>query len=187
MILLVVGMILWCAWHLVPILAPARRAAAKARMGEGPWRGLYSLVSLALLAIVVIGYRRAAFVPVWEPPLWLWHLNNALMVLAVFLFFAGFFPGPVRRRIRNPMLTGVKTWAVAHLAVNGDLASIILFGGFLAWAVVAVVGIKRRDGPRGPLPEATTKGLILHLVATAVVFVIIVLIHSWAGRPPFPG
>lgn len=187
MILLILGLVLWCVPHLFKSLAPGVRANAVARFGEGPWKGIVALVTLAAVALMVIGYRNAAYIHVWTPPAWLWHVNNLLMVLAVLVFIAGSFASPVRRRIRHPQLTGVKIWAVAHLLVNGDLASVILFGGLLAWAVVAVIFINRREGPRGPLPEATGRGLAAHLAATAVLFIAIALLHGYLGAWPFPG
>ena len=187
MILLILGLALWYATHLVKIYAPDRRAAAVGRMGEGPWKGLIAVLTLVAIALMVLGYQSAAFVPVWTPPAWLWHVNNLLMVLAVFVFIAGQFASPVRRRIRHPQLTAVKIWAIAHLLVNGDIASIVLFGGLLAWAVIAVIGTNRRDGPRGALPEATSTGLVMHIGATVVVFALIVWLHWLAGVWPLPG
>ncbi len=189
MTLLIIGLILWWVSHLEKIWMPDRRAAAAARLGEGPWKGVVTLATIIAIALMVVGYRHANADPVilWVAPLWLWHLNNLLMIVAVFIFVAGFFASPVRRAIRNPQLTGVKVWAFAHLLVNGDLASLVLFGGILAWAVLAVIGIKRRDGPRGPLPEANNSGLIAHIVVAAILFVVIVGIHTWLGVSPFPG
>lgn len=186
MILLIVAIALWWATHLFPVFAHGQRNALAARFGEGTYKLVFSLVSIIVLALVVIAYQRADFVAVWSPPLFMWHLNNFLVALAVFVFFAGYFPSFLRRRIRHPMLTGVKLWAVAHLLVNGDLASIVLFLGFLGWAVVAVIGINRRDGPRGTLPEATRSGLFLHIGATAVLFGAIGWLHGLAGVTPFP-
>jgi uncharacterized membrane protein len=187
MILLILGLLLWWATHLVKILAPGQRAAGVARMGEGPWKGLIALLSIAAIILMVIGYRGAELIPVWTPPPWLWHVNNLLMALAVLVFIAGSFASPVRRRIRHPQLTGVKIWTVAHLMVNGDLASIVLFGGLLAWAVVAVIGTSRRDGPRGTLPETTTTGLVAHVAATVALFAVIAWAHGLLGPWPLPG
>lgn len=186
MILLLLGLILWWLSHLVKIMAPKRRAAAVARMGEGPWKGLISLVTLLAIALMVVGYRNAAPVDLWYPPLWLWHLNNLLMIVAVVIFIAGSFGSPVRRWIRNPHLVGVKLWAVAHLLVNGDVASLVLFGGLLVWAVLATIGTKRRDGPRGHVPDSTAGGLAAHLAVSAVLVGVIIAVHSWLGHPPFP-
>ena len=188
MTLLIIGLILWWASHLEKIWLPDRRAAWVARMGEGPWKGIVTLATFIAIALMVIGYRQAEDDPaIWTGPLWFWHLNNLLMIVAVVVFIAGFFASPVRRAIRNPQLTGVKIWAVAHLLVNGDLASVVLFGGLLAWAVVAVIGIKRRDGPRGPKPDWTTGGLIAHIAVAAVVIAVIIGVHTWLGVRPFPG
>lgn len=189
MTLLILGLALWWVTHLEKIWAPGRRATWVARMGEGPWKGIVTLATFIAIALMVVGYRQAEGDPaiLWTAPLWFWHLNNALMALAVLVFIAGFFASPVRRWIRNPQLTGVKLWALAHLLVNGDVHSLILFGGLLAWAVVAVIGIKRRDGPRGALPESSTGGLIAHLVVAAVLFGLIIAVHGWLGARPFPG
>lgn len=186
MILLILGLVLWFVPHTVKIFAPGLRAAGVARMGEGPWKGLIALVTILAVLLMVIGYRAAPFIPVWTPPLWLWHVNNALMGLAVFVFVAGSFRTPIRRSIRHPQLTGVKIWTVAHLLVNGHLAAMVLFGGLLAWAVVAVIGTSRRDGPRGPVPDWTTKGLVMHIAVAIVVFAVLVLLHGYLGAWPFP-
>jgi uncharacterized membrane protein len=188
MTLLIIGLALWWAGHLFPIYRPAGRAAAVARLGEGPYKGLFSLVSLCAIVLMVIGYRQAEFVNLWYPPVWTVHLNNLLMLLAVALMGARDFKSGLRRMVRHPMLTGVKTWAVAHLIVNGDLASAVLFGGLLGWAVVAVIGSNRRDGPWERPAKGTWKGAAFHAAATVAVFVVIVAIHGpLLGVRPIPG
>lgn len=187
MILLIFGLLLWWATHLEKVFAREQRAAAVERMGEGPWKGLIAVLSLAAIAAMVVGYQNAAVITLWTPPPWLWHVNNLLMLVAVFIFIGGSFASPVRRRIRHPQLTGVKTWAVAHLLVNGDLASIVLFGGLLAWAVVAVIGTNRRDGPRGALPASNATATAIHILVALLLFVTIAWLHSLAGWSPFPG
>jgi uncharacterized membrane protein len=109
------------------------------------------------------------------------------MFVSVVLFGMGASKGRMRSWLRHPMLTGFIVWAVAHLLVNGDVASIVLFGGLLAWAVIAVIGINRRDGPRGPLPEATSKGLAIHIGVGVVVFLVVGWLHGLLGAWPFPG
>jgi len=187
MTLMIIGLALWWASHLFPIYMTDRRAAVIARLGEKPYKGLFALVSLAAIALMVIGYRQAEFVNLWIPPAWTVHLNNLLMLLAIFVVDAKHFNSFVRHRIRHPMLTGVKVWALAHLAVNGDLASVILFGGLLAWAVVAMIGSNRRDGVWERPPPGDRAGLIRHLVVAAVIFGVIVGIHGpLLGVYPFP-
>jgi len=178
MTLLILGLALWWASHLFPIYMTDRRAALIARMGRGRYRGAFAVVSLIAVVLMVIGYRQAEFVNLWFPPAWTVHLNNLLMVLAVFVIGARDFNSFVRHRIRHPMLTGVKIWAVAHLLVNGDLASVILFGGLLAWAVVAVIGSNRRDGAWVRPPAGDLAGLVRHLIVAVVVFGVIVGIHG---------
>ena len=187
MTLLILGLIVWWIAHLIPVFAPAFRARLSESMGVGPSKGVAALVLIGSVALMVVGYQQAAFVEVWTPPTFLWHLNSLLMLLAVFLFIAGNMPSPVRRKVRHPQLTGTKTWAVAHLLVNGDLASVVLFGGLLAWAVVSVIGLNRRDGPRGELPASQPLGLVFHLGLTAVVFAVIAYVHGAVlGVWPFP-
>ena len=187
MALLILGLILWTAAHLLGVMAPARRADLDARFGKGPARGLMAVVILLSVALMVIGYQRAEFIEVWQPPAFLTHLNNLLMLVAIFLFVAGRFPSVVRRKIRHPQLTAAKTWAFAHLAVNGDLASIVLFGGILAWAVLSVIATNRRDGARGNLPEATGQGLVVHIAVALIVFSVVAWVHIWVGVWPFAG
>lgn len=178
MVILDLGLALWCAVHLFPILAPARRAEAIGRLGETPYKALFALVSLAAVALMVAGYRQAPVINLWFPPAWTVHVNNLLMLLAVALMAAPGFPSGLRRVVRHPMLTGVKTWAVAHLLVNGDVASMILFGGLLGWAVAAVIGSNRRDGEWVRPAPGTAAGAVMHAAATFVAFAAIVAIHG---------
>jgi uncharacterized membrane protein len=180
MFLLILGIALWSGAHFLKRIAPD----ARAQLGD---RGKAVLGIAILLSVVlmVLGYRSAPFIEVWTPPAFLTHLNNLLMILAFYLYAASGAKTAITRKIRHPQLTAVKTWAVAHLLVNGDLASIILFGGLLAWAVVSVILINRaqRDWQR-PAPVPAKKE-ITAIVATLVVVVIVMLIHNWLGVQPW--
>ncbi len=178
MTLMILGLGLWWASHLFPIYMADRRTAAIARLGQGPYKGLFALVSLGAVVLMVKGYQQAPFEPVWSPPIWTMHLNNLLMLLALFLVAAKHAKSSVKHFVRHPMLAGVKVWALAHLLVNGDLASIVLFGGLLAWAVVAMIGSSRRDGAWERPPKGNMAGLIRHGIITVVVFAAIVAIHG---------
>lgn len=180
MTLIVLGLALWWGAHLFKRLAPARRAA----MGD-PAKGLVAVGVLAGVVLMVLGYRGAEQIDLWYPPAFLTHLNNLLMLFAVYLFAASGMKTRITRVIRHPQLTAVKTWAVAHLLVNGDLASLVLFGGLLAWAVVEVILINKA-GPRGPLPEPAPMGKeVGALVGAVVVLVGIMLVHNWLGVQPW--
>ncbi|WP_431300832.1 NnrU family protein [Tabrizicola sp. BL-A-41-H6] len=180
MTVLILGVALWWGAHLFKRLAPARRAG----MGD-KGKGLVTVLVLASVVLMVLGYRAAEFVPVWEPPGFLVHVNNLLMLLALYLYAASGMKTAITRVIRHPQLTAVKTWAVAHLLVNGDLASIILFGGLLAWAVVAVIVINRSEPAWVRPAPAPAKKEVMAVVGTIVVVVIVMLIHNWLGVPPW--
>jgi len=178
MTLMILGLGLWWASHLFPIYLPARRAAARRRLGDKLYKSAFTMFSLIALAFMVMGYRQADFVTVWTPPIWTVHLNNLLMLLALFLMDAGKFKSNARHYIRHPMLSAVKIWAAAHLLVNGDLASIVLFGGMMGWAVLAMAGSNRRDGAWERTAKGDMAGLLRHGVFTVLVFLAIVAIHG---------
>lgn len=187
MTLIILGILLWAVAHGLKIHAPARRARLADSIGEIPTKLGVAAVVLGGVVLMVLGYQQAEWINVWYPPTWTVHLNNLLMVLAVALYTAGAFPGHVRAWIRHPQLTGVKIWATAHLIVNGDLASIVLFGGLLAWAVVAMIGVNRRDGkPAKPAP-GPVKWDLAHAGVTVAVFGAIAWAHNYFGVWPYPG
>ena len=185
---IVLGLLLWWAAHLWKRLAPGSRA----RWGE-PGKGLVAVLVLAGVVLMVIGFRgsdwlgvdAAEFVELWYPPRFLVHVNNLLMAFAVYLYAASGMKTRITRVIRHPQLTAVKTWAVAHLLVNGDLVSVVLFGGLLAWAVVEVILINRaepRPAPPAPAPLGREIGA---MVGAVVALVAIMLVHNWLGVPPW--
>jgi uncharacterized membrane protein len=129
------------------------REAAIARLGEGGYKIIYSLVSIAGIALIAYGfgrYRATEWINVWHPPVALRHIALALMLPAVILVVASYVRGRIYTAVKHPMLAGVKLWAVLHLLANGDLGSIILFGSILAWAVYDRISLKRRADPGAP-------------------------------------
>ncbi|SFE30201.1 NnrU family protein [Roseivivax sediminis] len=180
MILLVLGIALWVAAHLFKRVAPERRAA----MGD-KGKGAVAVALLVALVLIVLGYRGAPFINVWTPPAFMVHINNLLMLVAVFVYGMSATTGRLRGKMRHPQLTAVKIWAVAHLLVNGDLASIILFGSMLAWAVAEVIVINRSEAWVRPEPGPAKKDILL-VVITLVMFAVITGIHAWLGVWPFP-
>lgn len=180
MTLLILGLVLWWGAHLLKRLAPELRA----RIGE-KGRGIISIVLLASVALMVLGYRSAEVIDVWYPPTFMTHFNNALMILAFYFFAASGMKTAITRKVRHPQLTGVKTWAIAHLLVNGDLASIVLFGGLLAWAVVSVILINRAQPEwTRPAPVAGSRE-IMAIVGTIVVTGLAMVVHNWLGVQPW--
>jgi len=146
--LLIAGLVLFLAAHSTRIFADGWRTAMLERVGEKPWKGLVTVVSIAGFALIVIGYGqlRTAPVPLWEPPFWTRHLSLLLNLLAFILLTAAYVPrNVIKARIGHPMVAGVKVWALAHLISNGNLADVLLFGSFLLWAVLDFRASRRRD------------------------------------------
>jgi uncharacterized membrane protein len=149
---LIFGLIVVLGTHSLKVFAPAWRTALVARFGEGPYRGLYSLVSLIGLILTVWGFGRAWQDPtfVYAPPSWGRHVAMALMVPALILVFSSVFPaGWIKRYVNHPLLIATMLWAIAHLLANGDLAGVVLFAAFLIWAVVDRLVQPVRSAPAG--------------------------------------
>ena len=155
MSLLILGLVLFLGVHSTRILAPAWRTRTIARIGEGPWKGLYSLVSLVGFALLVWGYAQARQqMPLWDPPGWTRHLT-ALLMLPVFpMIVAAYVPrNGIKARLKHPQVLSVKLWAVAHLVANGNVADVVLFGAFLGWAVADFSAARKRDREAGRLVD----------------------------------
>lgn len=181
-VLLIAGLALWTLAHGFRRLAPDRREA----MGDAG-KGLVALALAAAVALMVFGYKGAAFVDLWTPPEFMTHINNLLMVLAFWLVALSMIPGTISARIRHKQLTATKTWAVAHLLVNGDLASVLLFGGLLGWAVFQVILINRAE-PGWTRPEgASVRNDLVALAAGLAAMAAVGFVHNWAGYWPYPG
>lgn len=185
MTLLLLGILLWWAAHMVKPLAPEWRASLDARLGAGPATGAFGAVIALAVVLMVIGFRRAPYVELWSSPGWALHVNNLLMVIAVLAFATSHSRSRARAWFRHPMLLAVTLWSVAHLLVNGDAASLLLFGSMGVWSLVEMAAINRRDGPWTPPATGTAKGDIRLVLISAVVFVVIVAVHTWLGYPPF--
>jgi uncharacterized membrane protein len=148
--LLIAGLVLFLGVHSVAIVAPSLRTRTIQRMGEGAWKGLYALISLAGFVLICYGFGLARQAPVllYSPPTWLRHLALLVMLPVFPLLIAAYLPGRIKTAAKHPMLAAVKFWAFAHLLANGSLADVLLFGGFLAWAVVDRISVKRRATPQ---------------------------------------
>lgn len=196
MALLVFGLALFLGVHAFTTLR-GTRAAAIARLGEGPYKGLYSLLSLLGIVLIAYGfgqYRAGGWIDVWYPPVWTRHLALTLNILAFICLAAAYIPGRIKRALKHPMLAGVKIWALAHLIANGDLGSILMFGSILAWAVMARISAKRRrDEVRdhaGPViePAGWRNDAIAVAVGVATWFAFARWLHPWLiGVSVWPG
>jgi uncharacterized membrane protein len=144
MTLLIVGIIAFLGLHFLPAF-PHMREGLIERVGKNAYRGVFSLLSLVSFALLVWGFAVAPVIQVWTPPPWTRWVAIVLMLPAFILLVAAYVPGQIKARVKNPFLIAIKIWALAHLIANGDLASIILFGSFLAYAVCDRIALKHRQ------------------------------------------
>jgi uncharacterized membrane protein len=191
MLVFLIGLVLFLGVHSVRIVADDWRSARIARLGEGAWKGLYSLASLLGLVLLVWGYgqTRAAPIDLWQPPLFTRHLASLLTLPAFVLMAAAYVPGTrIRARLGHPMVLGVKLWALAHLLANGRLADLLLFGGFLVWAIAdfrAARARDRRDGVVRQAGPASRDAIAIAVGLGAWVAFAFVLHASLIGVRPF--
>jgi uncharacterized membrane protein len=169
----ILGLVVFLGAH-VFVTMRDRRAALVARIGEWPYRGLFSVVVIIGILLTAYGfaaYRAAGMIVLWDPPAWTRHIVVALMWPASIMVAAAYIPGNIKRALKHPMLTGVKTWAFAHLCANGDLGGIILFGSILAWAVYDRITLKRRADPGAPpIPVGGAKNDIIAIVVGTIIY-----------------
>ena len=176
---LILGLVLFIGMHLFAACR-RQRAAVVARIGEWPYKALFGVVSLIGLVLIGYGYgeyRAHDWINVWYPPRWTHYVTQLLMWPASIFVVAAYIRGDIWRRLKHPMLVGVKTWAVAHLISNGDLGSIILFGSFLAWAVYDRISLKHRSDPGAPdMPVGGRRNDIIAIVVGTVLYLLLGLV-----------
>jgi uncharacterized membrane protein len=169
----VLGLVVFIGGHALTMTRGAR-AACVGRIGEVPYKILYSLVSLLGIVLIAWGYgqyRATGWIDVWHPPAFMRHVAVALMWPSIVCVAAAYSPGHIKTKLKHPMLVGVKLWAFAHLLVNGDLGSIVLFGSILAWAVVDRISLKRRTDPGAPpIPIGGWKNDVVAVIAGTLVY-----------------
>jgi uncharacterized membrane protein len=188
---LIAGLIVFLGAHSVRIFAEDWRRAQIAKLGLGAYKGIYSVVSALGLVLIVIGYgqARGAAIVIWDPPLWARHVSALLVLFAFVLLAAAYVPrNHIKAAVGHPMILGVKIWAFGHLLANGHLEDLLLFGGFLAWAVFDYRAARRRDRSQG---RAGVRGTLAGDVTTIVVgagawAVFALYLHGWLiGVRPF--
>jgi len=177
MLLLILGMVIFIAVHLVPTFVDLRQKLIGWK-GEAFYKIGYSCAALVGLILIIVGKGRVAHVPVWDPPGWAYRATQITMLIALILLPAAYMPTNLKRFMRHPFLTGLALWAFSHLLVNGDLASIVLFGGFGVFALFDIWSSNRRGA------EKTDKNFPIYfdvvLVAVGViVFGIILHLHPY--------
>jgi uncharacterized membrane protein len=179
MALLIAGLVVFLGVHSIAIFAPDLRARARTRFGESGWKGIYALLSLAGFVLIIDGFGAARQSPVvlYTPPHWMRHVTFLFMLPVFPLLLAAYLPGRIKAATKHPMLAAVKFWAFAHLLANGLLADVLLFGGFLAWAVMDRISLKRRP------PQAihtAPPGRFNDVIAVVIGLALYALFIGWA-------
>jgi uncharacterized membrane protein len=183
MAIFVAGLLLFLGVHSTRMFAPGLRRAAIARIGEGPWKGIYALVSIAGFVLIVWGYGQVRDqMPLWNPPAFMRYVTAVLMLPVFVLFVAPYVPrNGFRAKLHHPQVLSVKLWAVAHLLSNGNLPDVMLFGAFLVWSVLAFSAERKRDRAAGTVyPSGTTRGTVVCVVVGLAIYAGFLMgLHRW--------
>lgn len=180
MVLLIVGLVLFLGVHSLSMVAPGWRDGMVTQHGAGSWKAGYSLVSLAGLILIIMGYSAARYTPVllYVPPAGLRALA-LLITLPVFpLLLAAYIPGKIKAKFKHPMLIAVRLWAAAHLLANGMLADVVLFGSLFVWASALQISLKTRPArptPVLPIPRFNDASAII--VGIVIYLAVILVLH----------
>jgi len=175
--LLIAGFVLFLGAHLSPGVL-GLRAQLVGRLGEGRFLGIYIATSVTGMVCIIAGKAIAPFVNVWDPPLWGREAALVLVAVGFVLMAALLLPTNIRRFTRNPMLSGITAWSAGHLLANGDLASMILFGGFGGYALISIWSLNRR----GAQKTTTTYPLwqdVMTLTAALGVYAVVLWVHPY--------
>lgn len=191
MSMLLLGLVLFLGLHSLRIIAGGWRSRLIARLGEGAWKGTYSLMSIASFVLLLWGFSQARLQPVllYTPPVWLRHANALFTLAAFVLVAAAYVPrNHIKSALGHPMYAGIKVWALGHLLATGMLHDVMLFGAFLIWAVAGFAVSRRRDRRDGvTYPPGTPMGDVLALVIGAAAWALFAFfLHArWIGVAPF--
>jgi len=182
---LLLGLALFIGVHIFTTLR-GTRAAVIGRLGEGGYKGLYSLIAAIGLILIAIGfgqYRGAGYIQIWNPPFRAFHPIAAALLWFAFVALVATYapPSRIKSLLRHPMLVAVKAWALSHLLVNGDLGSMLLFGSLLAWAVYDRIAVKRRGDVGAPRVAWSKNDLLVVVIATVAYAAMIWLHESLIG------
>lgn len=189
--LLIAGLIVFLGVHSVRIVAGDWRARQMARMGERPWKGIYSLLSIAGFVLLIWGFGAARQHPVllYTPLVALRHANALFTLVAFILVAAAYVPrNHLKAKLGHPMYAGIKIWALGHLLATGMLHDVVLFGAFVIWAVAGFMVSRRRDRSAGvTYPAGTLAGDLLTVVIGVALWAAFAFyLHArWIGVAPF--
>jgi len=193
--LMVAGLALFLGLHSLPIVQSIRAGLVRT-VGDTPYRIVFSVLSLIGLILIAEGYKAWKYeapgsMILWVSPTWLVHISLLLNLFAFVSVAATYGKSHIKKAVNHPMILGVKIWAFAHLLANGDVASLVLFGGFLAWGVIDRISVKKREKAGLIAPTAFEPRWRDDAIAVTVGVVVYVLfvwkLHLWLiGVSPLP-
>lgn len=185
MAILVLGIILFLGLHLIRVVAPGFRAGVIESRGKGTWMGIYAILSLIGLCLIIYGFGQARSETgmLYDPPVFMRHIALLLMLFAFIFLAAGFLPaGRIAVAVKHPQVLSIKIWALAHLLANGETSSVLLFGSFLAWAVILRISLKRREraGERVlPVFKSATNDVLAIIIGLVAYVLFVWKLHEW--------
>ena len=184
MAILVLGLVIFLGLHSTRIYAESGRQRVIARLGEGPWKGVYGVLSLVGFILIIWGFGQARWAAplIWAPPIWTRHIALLLMLFSMILLGAyGLKTSHIAVAVHHPMLWAVVVWSVAHLLANGSAADVVLFGAFLAWALLDLSSNYARDRAKAVVYPAPSWGATIGAIVVGVVLWVVLLggLHRW--------
>ena len=186
MTMLIAGVLLWALVHLFPVFLPNARGGLAAKLGEGPFKGLFTLVIVGAITLMVLGWRSVEYDGDHVLEYWLRHVTYLILLVSIILFGAAKGRSRIRSLLRHPMLTGMALWAIGHLLVNNDTRSLVLFGGMLLWSVISIIGLNRRDGDYTPPTPGSWFGELRIVLISGGIYAALVFGHPYfTGVPLF--
>lgn len=190
MSIMIAGLIIFFSVHAISIVNDPWRDQIAAKLGEWPWKAIYSVVSIIGFVLIIWGYGMARYesATIYHSARWLTHLSMLLLVPVFPLLLATYFPGKISAFTKHPMLLATILWAFAHLLVNGRLTDILLFGSFLIWTVVDLISISRRSQRSLPgAPDSKFNDLIALVVGLALYGLFVGWLHGVVTGVPIIG
>ncbi|GAB5452115.1 MAG: NnrU family protein [Halioglobus sp.] len=184
MLMLILGVALFAGVHFIPSLAPSMKAGLQQKIGDNGYKGVFSLLLLASFALMILGWKSATTTFFYVLPDGFRLLALGLIAIALWLLVVSNRPSRLCQVVRHPQLTGVAVWAVAHLLVNGDSRSLVLFGGLLLWTIGEIVAINRREGVwiKDGVPGWGAE--VVNIVLAVAVYGVLVFLHPWLSGVP---
>jgi uncharacterized membrane protein len=182
--LLISGLLIWSIVHLIPSVTPSVKTKWLSTLGETGYKLSFTALLLLSLALIIFGWRSIEPSFLYQIPAGARHPVLLLVLIAFVLFGASNYPTRIKNFIRHPQLTGVMVWATAHLLLNGDNRSVLLFGCMGIWALLEIIFISRREGEWVKKPAPGWGREIRGLVISLVVFAVVVAIHPYIAGVP---